>query len=54
LPAEIDKWWRLRNELQLVNSGSSWQITGAGAEKAQIAYACLIDGKLTYELEPRA
>jgi hypothetical protein len=54
LPAEIDKWWRLRNELRLVNDGSSWQVTGKGAEKAQIAYACLLDGKLTYELDPVA
>ena len=54
LPAEIDKWWRLRNELELVNDGGSWRISGDGAEKAQIAYACLVDGKLTYELDPIA
>jgi hypothetical protein len=50
LPAEIDKWWRLRSELELVNDGGSWRIAGGGAERAQIAYACLVDGKLAYEL----
>jgi len=54
LPAEIDKWWRLRDELELVNDGGSWRISGDGAEKAQIAYACLVDGRLTYELDPIA
>ena len=52
LPAEVDKWWRLRNQLRLVNEDGSWRIEGEGAEKAQIAYANLVDGKLTYELDP--
>jgi hypothetical protein len=54
LPAEVDAWWRLRHKLALVNEGGSWQIRGRGAENAQIAYAHLIDGKLTYELDPIA
>jgi hypothetical protein len=54
LPAQIDEWWRLRNELRLINVDGSWQIEGEGAEKAQIAYAHLVDGKLTYQLDPIA
>jgi hypothetical protein len=54
LPNEVASWWRLRSEMRLVNQGGSWQIDGAGAEDARIAYAHLIDGKLTYELDPIA
>ena len=54
LPAEVDAWWRLRSKLRLVNEGGSWHIRGEGAERAQIAYANLIDGKLTYELDRKA
>jgi hypothetical protein len=52
LPSEVNKWWRLRNELRLVHEGGSWRINGEGAEKARIAYATLFDDKLTYELDP--
>jgi hypothetical protein len=54
LPGEVAAWWRLRKELSLVNEGDSWHIQGEGRETAQIAYARLIDGKLTYELDPTA
>jgi hypothetical protein len=51
LPAEIDAWWRLRSQMQLVSRSGSWHIEGEGAESATIAYANLTDGKLTYEFE---
>lgn len=50
LPAEIADWWRKRDGLSLVKDGDSWQIRGEGHERARIAWATLIDGKLTYEI----
>ena len=48
LPGEINKWWRTRSELSLVPEGSGWRIEGEGRERARIAYAHLIDGRLKY------
>jgi hypothetical protein len=52
LPSEVATWWRLRNDLRLVNEGGSWQIQGEGREKARLAYATIDGGKLTYSLVP--
>jgi len=52
LPGEINKWWRTRAELRLVTEGQGWRIEGEGKEKARIAYAHLIDGRLKYSFEP--
>jgi len=46
LPGEINKWWRTRAELRLVAEGQGWRIEGEDKEKARIAYAHLIDGRL--------
>jgi len=54
LPGEVAAWWRLRSELRLVKAGSSWSIQGEGRERARIAYARIVDGKLAYEFEPAA
>jgi hypothetical protein len=50
LPGEIAAWWRLRNELTLVQAGNSWRIQGKGCERARLAYAVLENGRLAYEL----
>ena len=51
LPSEIDSWWRTRTQLRVERSGESWRIVGEGAERATLAYAKNVDGKLVYELE---
>jgi hypothetical protein len=33
----------------LVNVNGSWRIEGKGSERARIAYAVLVDNKITYE-----
>jgi len=53
LPAEVAEWWRLRSKLALVKEAGGWQIKGEGRERARIAYACIRDGKLTYEFEAK-
>jgi hypothetical protein len=37
--------------MSVVNDGSSWRIEGDQAERAALAYARVVDGKLVYELE---
>lgn len=50
LPSEINAWWRARNKMSLVKDGCSWRVKGEGAERAVVAYAQNVDGKLVYEL----
>jgi glycosyltransferase involved in cell wall biosynthesis len=52
LPREIDRWWRLRSEMKLVREGNAWRIEGEGKERARVAYAHLIDGRLAYSFDP--
>jgi hypothetical protein len=49
-PAELNNWWRARNKLSLIHDGSEWRITGAGSERARLAYARLQDGTIRYEI----
>lgn len=50
LPTEIDQWWRLRNNMALVKDGDSWRIRGEGSDKAVLAYASNVSGKLVYSM----
>jgi len=50
LPSEIDSWWRARNQMSIVKDAESWRIVGDGAERAVLAFAKVVDGKLVYEL----
>lgn len=50
LPSEINTWWRMRSKMSVVKDGASWRVVGEGAERAVLAYARNIDGKLVYEL----
>lgn len=49
LPSEIDNWWRARSRMSIVNDNGSWQIIGEGAERAVLAFARVVDGRLVYE-----
>jgi len=51
LPSEIDAWWRARSGMSVVKHGDSWRIEGDGAERAVLAFAKDVDGKLVYEVE---
>ena len=54
LPSEINAWWRARNKMSVVREGASWRIVGEGSERAVLAYAKNVDGKIVYELSPSA
>jgi hypothetical protein len=49
LPSEINAWWRARNKMSVVKDGDSWRIVGEGCERAVLAYAKNVEGKLIYE-----
>jgi hypothetical protein len=47
-PGEINRWWRQRKALRLVEGPNGWQIAGEGCERARIAYASEKDGGLMF------
>ncbi len=51
LPAEINDWWRARNQMELVTENDKWQIRGEQSGQARIAYAILENDRLTYAFE---
>ena len=53
LPKEVDGWWRQRSQMKLVHRDGSWQIEGAGKDRARIAYAHLDGERLVYSIASR-
>jgi len=45
-PGEVNRWWRQRAAMKLVESEGAWRIEGTGAERACVAYANECDGQL--------
>ncbi len=54
LPADVDSWWRSRSKMSVVRDGHSWRIEGDDTDRAMLAYANIIDGKLVYEVAQAA
>jgi len=50
LPGEVDRWWRARSQMKLVQKGSSWAIEGPEAERARIAFAAIDGDRVVYEV----
>ena len=51
-PGEVNRWWRQRSELMLVERGADLRIEGPGNERARIAYAREQDGRLIFTFQP--
>jgi hypothetical protein len=51
LPSEVAIWWRQRSKMRLVNRDGALHIEGEGKHRARIAYATIVDGQLTYEVD---
>jgi hypothetical protein len=49
-PGEVDRWWRQRSEMKLVEAGNEWRIDGPGSERACVAYASVDGGAVSYRL----
>lgn len=52
LPSAVNSWWRARSKMSLVADGDSWRIQGNDADRAVLAHAINVNGKLVYELTP--
>ena len=50
-PGEVNRWWRQRAEMSLVETGKGWRIEGEGKERARIAYASEQDGHCVLALQ---
>ena len=51
-PGEVNRWWRQRAEMTLVEDRNGLRIEGEGSERARVAYASEKDGKLMLSVEP--
>jgi hypothetical protein len=51
LPGEVDEWWRVRSKMRVVNHDGRWQIEGAGAERAVLAFARDSGHHLEYQVD---
>ena len=50
-PGEVNQWWRQRAGMRIVESEEGVRIEGEGRERARIAYASCVDGRLAVSLE---
>jgi hypothetical protein len=51
LPGDVDRWWRSRNQMTVVQDGASWRIEGTDSHRARVAYARLEHDRVVYELD---
>jgi hypothetical protein len=51
-PGEVNRWWRQRAAMRIVEEGDELRIVGAGSERARIAYASEQDGRLMFTFQP--
>ena len=52
LSSEVDRWWRQRAKMTIVEDQYGVRIEGEGSERARVAYASENDGRLVVTLEP--
>jgi len=50
-PGEVNHWWRQRAAMHLVEGGDGWQIEGPGRERARLAWASEVDGRISFTLD---
>jgi hypothetical protein len=48
LPGEVDRWWRNRAEMKLIEENGTWRIEGPDQERARVAFASLHNGRIVY------
>jgi hypothetical protein len=51
LPGEINRWWRERHQMNLVEKNGRWEVEGPGREKARVAYASFDGQSLQYTFD---
>ncbi len=50
-PGEVDRWWRQRQAMELIETDRGWTIKGEGSERASIGYAQEVGGRLALRVE---
>lgn len=50
-PGNVNRWWRQRAAMRLVEGPNGWSIEGPGSERACLAYAALDRDQLKYEVD---
>jgi len=50
-PSELNRWWRQRAEMKLVQTNGHWQIEGSGKERARVAFASEEKGQLVFRVQ---
>ena len=53
-PGQVNRWWRLRSRMKLAEADNSWRIEGEGNERARIAWAHVVDGRVVFSLGGQA
>lgn len=52
LPGELNRWWRQRAAMTLVETSHGWRIEGSGSERARLAWATEENGRLALKPDP--
>ena len=50
-PGEVNRWWRQRAGMRIVEDRAGVRIEGEGSERARIAYASAVDGRFAVTFE---
>jgi hypothetical protein len=50
-PGEVNRWWRQRAAMKIVEGDEGVRIEGQGSERAKLAYASIVDGNLSLNVE---
>ena len=53
-PGEVNRWWRQRAQMRLVECSHGWEIEGEGKEHACLAYASQEQDRLVFTVESPA
>jgi hypothetical protein len=51
LPREVDRWWRARSQMQVVQDRRGCRIEGPDTKNAVLAFAKLVDDHIEYEVD---
>lgn len=51
LPGDVDRWWRARSKMRVVNHAGRWRVEGDGADRAVLAFAKVAGDHIEYEFD---
>jgi hypothetical protein len=50
-PGEVNRWWRQRAAMRIIEDQTGVRIEGEGSERARVGYAAIVDGRLALNVE---